>query len=91
MAEIRVVKKDEDTFEVTVQANRTTTHRVSLSEAYYQKLAGGKGTREGLIQASFEFLLERESNSAILSQFDLTVIGRYFPEYERSIRGRLGV
>jgi len=91
MAEIGVVKKDEDTFEVTVQANRTTTHKVSLSEACYKELAGGKGTKEGLIQASFEFLLERESNSSILSQFGLPVIGRYFPEYERSIRGRLGV
>ena len=90
MAEICISKKDENTFEVTVKAGRTTTHTVSLSEAYYQKLTGGQGTREGLIQASFEFLLERESNSAILSQFDLPVIGQYFPEYERSIPSRLG-
>ena len=91
MAEICVSKKDDNTFEVTVKADRTTIHTVSLNEPYYQKITGGKGTREGLIQTSFEFLLERESNSTILSQFDLPEIGRYFPEYERTIRSRLGL
>ncbi|MEZ5397399.1 MAG: hypothetical protein R2724_32110 [Bryobacterales bacterium] len=38
-----------------------------------------------LVERSFEFLLEREPNTSILSQFDLSVIQRYFPEYERSI------
>jgi hypothetical protein len=44
---------------------------------------------EILIERSFEFLLERESNRSILSRFDLPVIGRYFPEYESAIRQRL--
>jgi hypothetical protein len=35
------------------------------------------------------FLLEREPKESILGQFDLPVIGRYFPEYERDIRKRL--
>jgi len=38
-----------------------------------------------LIEKSFEFLLERESNTSILRSFDLPVIQRYFPEYERAI------
>ena len=44
---------------------------------------------ENLIKASFEFLLERESNNSILSQFDLKVITHYFPEYEKEIKKRL--
>lgn len=41
---------------------------------------------EVLIEKSFEFLLDRESNTSILSTFDLPVIARYFPEYESKIR-----
>jgi hypothetical protein len=38
------------------------------------------------VKRSFEFLLEREPNTSILPEFDLSVIQRYFPEYERTIR-----
>jgi hypothetical protein len=41
------------------------------------------------VSRSFDFLLERESNTSILRHFDLRVIGHYFPEYERVIRGML--
>ncbi|HKE87714.1 MAG TPA: hypothetical protein VKB50_28365 [Vicinamibacterales bacterium] len=44
---------------------------------------------ERLIEASFEFLLEREPASSILSTFALPVIERYFPEYPAEIRKRL--
>jgi len=33
-----------------------------------------------------EILPERESNASILIRFELTAIGRYFPEYGRTIR-----
>ena len=45
--------------------------------------------REGVGRNRFEFLLARESNTSILSRFDLPVISRYFPEYESKIRGML--
>ena len=35
-------------------------------------------------------VLEREPRESILRQFDLAAIARYFPEYEREIRRRLG-
>ncbi len=85
MPEIEVAKKDSETFEVTVRAKATTTHTVTLKQDYYRKLTGGKVSPETLIEKSFEFLLERESNTSILSRFDLPVIGRYFPEYETTI------
>jgi hypothetical protein len=85
MALIEVTQKDTDTFEVTVKETTTTTHLVTLSQDYYQHLTGGRIIPETLIEKSFEFLLERESNTMILARFDLPVIGDYFPEYEKDI------
>lgn len=62
---------------------------VTASRAYYEKLTGDRISVEELVHKSFEFLLERESNTSILRSFDLSVISRYFPEYESTIRGLL--
>ena len=51
---------------------------------------GSGATVEELVRSSFEFLLEREPRDSILRDFDLPMIGRYFPEYERDIGQRLG-
>ncbi len=89
MDKIEVAHKEPETFEVTVRGSTITTHTVKLKHDYYQKLTGGKVSPETLIEKSFEFLLERESNTMILSSFDLPLIGRYFPEYEKTILKRL--
>jgi hypothetical protein len=60
-----------------------------VTPEYLQKLTGGHVSAETLIQKSFEFLLERESHTSILRAFDLPVIQRYFPEYERTITAAL--
>jgi hypothetical protein len=86
---ITVEKIDDTNFKVTVESNTTTTHEVTVSPSYYKKLTGEKVSPETLIKKSFEFLLEREPNTSILSAFDLTVINQYFPEYERIIRKML--
>jgi hypothetical protein len=91
MAEIQIARKNSETFEVVVKAGRTTTHTVTLKQDIYQKLTNGMVPPERLIEKSFEFLLEREDNTAILSRFELPVIGRYFPEYEKTIVERLRV
>lgn len=77
-------------FQVTVkEGGRETRHRVTLRKADYQRLSGSHASPEMLVKESFRFLLEREPKESILRSFDLTVIGRYFPEYEREIAGRL--
>ena len=81
------------TYEVVVEGSEAvseTRHRVKLRPEYYQKLCGGTITHEWLIIQSFKFLLEREPNTAILSEFDLEEICRYFPEYEAEITARIG-
>jgi len=87
---ITVKKINETNFDVTVEGRTTTTHRVTVETDYYDKLTGGEVAPEVLVEKSFEFLLEREPNTSILRTFDLPVIGRYFPEYERTIKGMLG-
>ncbi len=74
--------------EVLVRGNGTVTnHRVSVATGDLARLAPGAIDPEDLVRRSFEFLLQRESQHSILASFELTDIGRYFPEYEREIRG----
>jgi len=93
VANIEVQKTDHgDTYElqVTVKEGRgESRHRVTLRKADYERLSGGKVSPEALVTESFRFLLEREPKESILRSFDLTVISRYFPEYEREIARRL--
>ena len=43
-------------------------------------------SKEKLLEFSFAFLLERESNASILTSFDLQVISKYFSNYEHEVR-----
>jgi hypothetical protein len=89
METINIHKINDTDFDVSVQGRSKTVHRVNIPYLYYHKLTRGKITHEKLIQRSFEFLLEREPNTSILRRFELSVIGRYFPEYESVIRNML--
>jgi hypothetical protein len=81
---------DSTTFEVIVESATTTTHKVTVKASYYEKLTGKRVTPEVLLEKSFRFLLDRESNTSILRSFDLPIIGQYFPEYEMEITKMLG-
>ncbi|MCB5191689.1 hypothetical protein LG198_13200 [Methylobacillus arboreus] len=85
MAKITINKLDASIFEVAVEATSFTSHRVTVAPEYVDKLSQGRFDSEELVRRSFEFLLEREPNTSILRSFDLSVISRYFPEYERKI------
>ena len=89
MADIDVTAESETTFHVVVSEHgSSTTHTVTLTHADAERLAAGYSS-EHLIAASFRFLLEREPRSSIMRQFDLPVIGRYFPSYETDIASYL--
>jgi hypothetical protein len=85
MATINVKEVNLHTFHVTVSGGSTTEHEVNVDPSYAQQLSKGKISTAELVKKSFEFLLERESNNSILRRFDLSVISRYFPEYEHAI------
>ena len=78
---ISVTAKGQDTFEVVVTTQSTTTHSVTISDAIHTQLTNGKISKETLLEKSFEFLLEREPNTSILSQFKIEVISKYFLDY----------
>ena len=89
-ASIQVEKIDATHFRVRVSEGRSeSAHEVTLGPKNHARLSGGAVVPEELIRKSFEFLLERESKESILSSFDLSVISRYFPEYDREIKRRL--
>ena len=68
------------------EGGASTSHRVTVAATDLARLDPGAADPAGLVQRSFAFLLEREPKESILRSFDLTVIGRYFPEWEASIR-----
>jgi hypothetical protein len=67
-----------------------TRHSVTVSRADLDRWGGGTEREEveSLVARSFDFLLEREPANAILASFDLSVIQRYFPEYDSAFRHR---
>ena len=89
-AKIEVEKVDQFKFRVRViEGGSESTHDVTVGPGQLAKLAGDKIQPEELVRRSFEFLLEREPKESILTRFDLSVISRYFQEYEREINRRL--
>jgi len=86
--EVEAIKDGEFRVRV-IDSKNESSHRVTVNPEHYNRLTGGKIEAKELVRRSFEFLLEREPKESILGQFDLQVIGRYFPEYEREIKRRL--
>jgi hypothetical protein len=85
---IEVKHSENEEWVVSIRGSVITNHRVKVTQADLARFAEGRPAEE-LLRESFQFLLERESNTSILPSFDLPVIGRYFPEYEQEIRSRL--
>ena len=89
MAEIDVrCEPDEHGWSCRVEVaegGSTTSHTVAVAAADLARMDPGAADPTDLVRRSFSFLLEREPKS-ILRTFELTVIGRYFPDWERIIR-----
>ena len=91
-AEIIVQSANETRFEITVREGASETRHIVTGEPdYARKLAREKESMEDLVRRSFEFLLEHEPKESILGRFDLSVIGRYFPNFEREIKRTISV
>jgi hypothetical protein len=76
-------------FDVTLKDVKSESrHIVTLSRADFIRL-GGDATAEEVIDAAFRFLLDREPKESILSRFDVSVISRYFPEFETKLSNYL--
>jgi len=95
MAMIEIISEQEQgngwlfDVQVTEDGGRTYTYDVTLSWSDYDHWSHGRKAPERVVEAAFEFLLEREPASAILSRFDCAVIRRYFSEVDRELPKRL--
>lgn len=85
MVTVEVTKREEGwVCEVVVDhEGERTPYTVTVSRSDLERW--GHGDVEDLVKRSFDFLLKREPPSSILKSFDLSVIQKYFPEYDREI------
>lgn len=88
--QITVTKTADGEFQVDVRDTEGETHHaVRADEATIEKFGHGQSA-ETVVETSFRFLLEREPKVSILGNFELSIIGRFFPEYEAEMERRLG-
>ena len=83
----QVVSEDARAYQLSVrvlEGRSETTHEVTLGRALLSRLAPAVAP-EDFVKRCFAFLLEREPKESILERFDVSVIGRYFPDFERTI------
>jgi hypothetical protein len=80
------VRRSDDAFDVVVREGvGESRHEVTVSPDDLARLGAGYDSPEDFVRACFEFLLAREPKEAILARFDVSVIPRYFPEFEDEI------
>ena len=75
--ELLITELSKDKFEITVNADQIIKHVVSVTDQMLLNLTKNKISKEELLNFSFNFLLEREPNTSILSKFEITVISKY--------------
>lgn len=87
MTEIDVRALDDGRFEAAVTTGGARhTYRVGVPADLAERLGAEPAE---LVRATLAFLLDREPPTSIMSSFDCTIVSRYFPEYEREVRGYL--
>jgi hypothetical protein len=87
---VRLISDDTRAFTLEVRVREggaETNHAVTLGRDVLARLAPGESA-EAFVRRCFAFLLEREPKESILRRFDVSVIGRYFPEFEKTIAAR---
>ena len=87
--EILIKKNDNNTFAVSIESSINSNHIITLNDDFHNEMTKGFKSKEELILFSFKFLLERENNTSILSNFNLEIIQNYFPEYKNEIQNWL--
>ena len=83
---VSIKKLSDDVFEVSVAKTSTTIHTVTVTDQSLTDLTDNNVTKTHLLDFSFNFLLDREPNTSILSSFDINVISKYFSDYEDEVR-----
>ena len=83
---IFIKELSDNKFEITLNKKSITKHTVLVTDEFHDKLTKKKISKKKLLEYSFQFLLDREPNTSILSFFELNIISKYFPEFENEIK-----
>jgi hypothetical protein len=90
--EVKPTAEDEERFAFRVTVRGTSAgpsrHGVTLSRDDHRRLSRPDEPPERFVERCFRFLLQREPIDSIMASFDVSVIGRYFPEFEGEIASR---
>jgi hypothetical protein len=86
--EISVAQKCGDdplAFDIVIRDGKgESRYSVTMARETHDRLASGH-TAEDVVEAAFKFLLDREPKESILMRFDITVVERYFPEFDQEL------
>ena len=86
MASIKITEIEKDKFFVEVSDNVKSSHNVVISDKVYQELTNSMISKYELLEKSFAFLLDREPNTSILTNFEIQIISHYFSDYANCVR-----
>ena len=90
MTTMRVVSMAPNEFGVEVEeGHEVTGHKVRVPEAFLDDLLLTGVDQEVVVRETIEFLLEREPATAILPEFSLEDVSRYFPDFPEELQRRL--
>ena len=90
MTTMKVMPMAPGEFGVEVEeGHEVTGHKVRLPSAFLDDLLLTDVDQERIVRETFEFLLEREPHTAILPEFSLEDVSRYFPEFPEELQRRL--
>ena len=85
MVKAQVLRDEAKQVVLTVQVDGTD-FEVTTSKSDLARLGRPGEDAIHFVERCFSFLLEREPKESILRQFDVSVIARYFPEFEVEIK-----
>ena len=86
MASIKITEIEKDKFLVEVSDNVKSSHNVVISDKVYQELTNSMISKYELLEKSFAFLLDRDPNTSILTNFEIQIISHYFSDYTNCVR-----
>ena len=84
---IIITEIDHRTFNVVIFDEIETSHTVIFDDVMINKYNSINLSKLEIVKKSIEFLLNKEPNTSILSTFDLSIICKYFPEYDHLFDG----
>ena len=83
---VAIKRIDNDTFSVSISSKKNTQHTVKFSDKRHDLYELGHIQKDVIIKFAFDFLLGREPNTSILTNFSIDLISNYFPEFETKLK-----